>query len=159
MTVESHPAAVWLQDSEWVSLPNEPHSPVCFVYRAACLSADLQCLIMALSCLSDLPPCLLVCIFVCLHLSLLFSFLSSSRCASNLYQFIEQHLKPPTSTNIWFLFLLWKMSQVTSKPMQCDHRTQILTFLIPNAFRRHFVQLFVWSIMHPLVHQVAWWDI
>lgn len=59
----SLPAAVWLQDSEWVSLLSQPHSPACFVFQEACLSANLQYLTVGPSSLSDPCSFLLVYIF------------------------------------------------------------------------------------------------
>lgn len=58
----SLPAAVWPQDSEWVSLLSQPHSPVCFVFQDACLSADLQYLTVGLSSLSD--PCAFLLVYI-----------------------------------------------------------------------------------------------
>lgn len=71
MTGHRHPTAAWLQDSEWVSLLSQPHSPVCFVSQAECLYGDLQDLIVCLSCLSD-PS--LAQLYVFLFVSMSFDF-------------------------------------------------------------------------------------
>ena len=81
-------------------------------------------------------------LFVSISLYLFFSLQFKVCFKSSFCQFTEECLKPPTSTNIWFIFLWWKTAQVTSKLTQWnDHQKQLLTFLSPNAFRRHFVQL------------------
>lgn len=76
LPVQSYDRPKWpycsVAAGQWVSLLSQPHCPVCFVSQDECLSADLQCLIIGLSCPSDPPPCLAI-HFFCLSASFYFS--------------------------------------------------------------------------------------
>ena len=153
-----------LAAGQWVSQLAQRAAQPCLLCLSGCLFICRPSVFDCGSILSIWPASLPARLYFCLSPSLFtFSFLSSSRSASNPV-FISSlnsvwNPRPPQISD--FCFFCEKLSQVTSKPMQWvwPSKTDI-NISDSKCFQTTLcTTLFVWSIMHPLVHQVACWDI